>query len=84
MRSTALISAAQSAGFPNPGYSCVPVMVELTTATASRASGPPERGLFEYPYKVENGLLTIQAGAVADARDRDRKSLTGEKPPCAS
>jgi Rieske Fe-S protein len=28
----------------------------------SRASGPPERGLFEYPYKVENGLLTIQAG----------------------
>jgi quinol---cytochrome c reductase iron-sulfur subunit, bacillus type len=28
----------------------------------SRASGPPERGLFEYPYKVENGLVTIQAG----------------------
>src|ERR1700739_122586 len=28
----------------------------------SRASGPPERGLFEYPYKVQNGLLTIQAG----------------------
>ncbi len=28
----------------------------------SRASGPPERGLFEYPYKVENGVLTIQAG----------------------
>jgi len=28
----------------------------------SRASGPPERGLFEYPHKVENGLITIQAG----------------------
>ena len=28
----------------------------------SRASGPPERGLFEYPHKVENGLVTIQAG----------------------
>jgi Rieske Fe-S protein len=28
----------------------------------ARASGPPERGLFEYPFKVENGLLTIQAG----------------------
>jgi menaquinol-cytochrome c reductase iron-sulfur subunit len=28
----------------------------------SRASGPPERGLFEYPYKVENGLIAIQAG----------------------
>jgi Rieske Fe-S protein len=28
----------------------------------SRASGPPERGLFEYPYRVQNGLITIQAG----------------------
>ena len=48
----------------------------------SRASGPPERGLFEYQNKVENGLVTIQAGelptpgAVA--------FLTGEKPPCVS
>lgn len=28
----------------------------------SRASGPPERGLFEYPHKVEQGQLLIQAG----------------------
>jgi menaquinol-cytochrome c reductase iron-sulfur subunit len=28
----------------------------------ARASGPPERGLFEYHYKVENGSLLIQAG----------------------
>ena len=28
----------------------------------SRASGPPERGLFEYPYKVEGGKLLIHAG----------------------
>jgi len=28
----------------------------------SRASGPPERGLFEYPYKVEDGKLLIHAG----------------------
>jgi len=28
----------------------------------SRASGPPERGLFEYKYKVDNGTLTIHAG----------------------
>jgi len=27
----------------------------------SRASGPPERGLFEYPYKVQDGMVTIQA-----------------------
>lgn len=28
----------------------------------SRASGPPERGLFEYHYKVEGGKLFIKAG----------------------
>ena len=28
----------------------------------SRASGPPERGLFQYHYKIENGTLYIQAG----------------------
>jgi nitrite reductase/ring-hydroxylating ferredoxin subunit len=28
----------------------------------SRASGPPPRGLFEYPYKVENGKLMIETG----------------------
>jgi Rieske Fe-S protein len=28
----------------------------------SRAAGPPERGLFEYPHKLENGLVLIQGG----------------------
>ena len=28
----------------------------------SRASGPPERGLFEYDYRIENGILLIKAG----------------------
>lgn len=28
----------------------------------SRASGPPERGLFEYTYKIEDGKLFIKAG----------------------
>jgi menaquinol-cytochrome c reductase iron-sulfur subunit len=28
----------------------------------SRASGPPERGLFEYHYKVAGGKLLIKAG----------------------
>ncbi len=28
----------------------------------SRASGPPERGLFEYKYKVEAGKLFVKAG----------------------
>ncbi len=28
----------------------------------SRASGPPERGLFQYQYKIEEGKLFIKAG----------------------
>jgi len=28
----------------------------------SRASGPPERGLFEYHYRIDGGTLLIQAG----------------------
>jgi menaquinol-cytochrome c reductase iron-sulfur subunit len=31
-------------------------------ADGSRASGPPERGLFTYPLKVENGRILIDAG----------------------
>jgi len=30
----------------------------------SRASGPPLRGLFEYPRKVLNGVVMIQAGVL--------------------
>jgi nitrite reductase/ring-hydroxylating ferredoxin subunit len=48
----------------------------------SRASGPPERGLFEYPYKVENGVLTIDAGELPTPGD-PVASLSTEKPPCA-
>ena len=49
----------------------------------SRASGPPERGLFEYPYKVENGLITIQAGELPTPGGAMANSHR-EKPPCAS
>lgn len=31
-------------------------------ADGSRASGPPERGLFTYPTKIQNGRLFIDAG----------------------
>ena len=48
----------------------------------SRASGPPERGLFEYPYKVENGLLAIQAGELPTPGTA-LVTLATEKPPCA-
>jgi len=48
----------------------------------ARASGPPERGLFEYPYKIENGVLTIDAGQLPTPGD-PVASLTSEKPACA-
>jgi len=47
----------------------------------SRASGPPERGLFEYPYKVENGLVTIQTGELPTPGAS--ASLARKKPSCA-
>jgi menaquinol-cytochrome c reductase iron-sulfur subunit len=48
----------------------------------SRASGPPERGLFEYPYRVQDGMVHIQAGELPTP-GAAIAALTGE-PPCAS
>lgn len=48
----------------------------------SRASGPPERGLFEYSYKVENGVLTIQAGELPTP-GAPTAGLTPRKSSCA-
>jgi len=48
----------------------------------SRASGPPERGLFEYPYKVQDGLVTIHAGELPTPGAS--VALVGKKPPCAA
>ena len=47
----------------------------------SRASGPPERGLFEYPYKVQNGRISIQAGELPTPGAS--ASLVQLRPPCA-
>ena len=47
----------------------------------SRASGPPERGLFEYPYKIQDGLVTIQAGQLPTPGTS--AALVGKKRPCA-
>lgn len=39
-------------------------------ADGSRASGPPERGLFKYLSKIENGKLMIQAGQMPTLQNR--------------
>src|SRR3984885_6496713 len=48
--------------FPQSGLFMCPCHGGAYYRDGSRASGPPERGLFEYPNRVENGLITIQAG----------------------
>jgi menaquinol-cytochrome c reductase iron-sulfur subunit len=48
--------------FPQSGLFMCPCHGGAYYRDGSRASGPPERGLFEYPYKIENGIIAIQAG----------------------
>jgi len=69
--------------FPQSGLFMCPCHGGAYYRDGARASGPPERGLFEYPYKVENGLVTIQAGELPTP-GAAIASLTGAKPPCAS
>src|SRR5207253_11470156 len=49
----------------------------------SRASGAPERGLFEYPYKVQDGMVTILAGELPTPGS-PTASLFGNKAPCGA
>jgi Rieske Fe-S protein len=48
--------------FPQSGLFMCPCHGGVYYSDGSRASGPPERGLFEYRYKVELDKLLIKAG----------------------
>src|SRR4051794_35221195 len=65
--------------FPQSGLFMCPCHGGAYYRDGSRASGPPERGLFEYPYKVENGVVTIQAGELPTP-GAAMASLCTEKP----
>ena len=67
--------------FPQSGLFMCPCHGGAYYRDGSRASGPPERGLFEYPYKVENGLITIQAGEMPTPGPN--ASLVRKEPPCS-
>ena len=67
--------------FPQSGLFMCPCHGGAYYRDGSRASGPPERGLFEYPYKVEKGLITIQAGEMPTPGPG--ASLMRKEPPCA-
>ena len=67
--------------FPQSGLFMCPCHGGAYYRDGSRASGPPERGLFEYPFKVQNGVLTIRAGELPTPG----QSAAGARrePPCA-
>lgn len=46
-------------------------------ADGSRASGPPERGLFTYEMKVENGKLLINAGQMPTLENKASLNCPG-------
>jgi nitrite reductase/ring-hydroxylating ferredoxin subunit len=48
--------------FPQSQLFMCPCHGGVYYADGSRASGPPERGLFTYDYKIDNGQLQINAG----------------------
>jgi Rieske Fe-S protein len=68
--------------FPQSGLFMCPCHGGAYYRDGSRASGPPERGLFQYPYRVENGILTIQAGELPTP-GAPTATLATEKPSCA-
>jgi menaquinol-cytochrome c reductase iron-sulfur subunit len=67
--------------FPQSALFMCPCHGGVYYQDGSRASGPPERGLFEYSYKVENGELVIQAGELPTPGPSAK--LAGRKSPCA-
>ncbi len=48
--------------FPQSGLFMCPCHGGAYYQDGSRASGPPERGLFEYTYRIDGGKLLIKAG----------------------
>jgi menaquinol-cytochrome c reductase iron-sulfur subunit len=74
--------------FPQSGLFMCPCHGGAYYADGSRASGPPERGLFEYPFKILDGNLHIQAGELftpgpSAALIRIQDSIGSKRPPCA-
>src|ERR1700741_3311735 len=67
--------------FPQSGLFMCPCHGGAYYRDGSRASGPPERGLFEYPYEVRDGLVTIQAGELPTPGS-PTASLFGNRTPC--
>lgn len=69
--------------FPQSGLFMCPCHGGVYYSDGSRASGPPERGLFEYPHKVDQGNLLIQAGELPTPGSPSAKLISIRSSPCA-
>jgi Rieske Fe-S protein len=69
--------------FPQSGLFMCPCHGGAYYRDGSRASGPPERGLFEYGYQVKDGLIAIQAGELPTPGASAALVRIGKMPPCA-
>jgi quinol---cytochrome c reductase iron-sulfur subunit, bacillus type len=67
--------------FPQSGLFMCPCHGGAYYRDGARASGPPERGLFEYAYGVRNGELSIHAGELPTPGPT--ASRLKREPPCA-
>jgi len=61
--------------FPQSGLFMCPCHGGVYYSDGSRASGPPERGLFEYKYKVQGNQLQIFAGQTPTLSNEASNSL---------
>ena len=70
--------------FPQSGLFMCPCHGGVYYADGSRASGPPERGLFQYRYKVEQGNLLILAGEMPTTGSPTARliNIAVRRPPC--
>jgi Rieske Fe-S protein len=71
--------------FPQSGLFMCPCHGGAYYSDGSRASGPPERGLFEYRYTVEQGNLLVHAGQMPTTGVPVARltNISLDKPPCA-
>jgi menaquinol-cytochrome c reductase iron-sulfur subunit len=69
--------------FPQSNLFMCPCHGGAYYADGARASGPPERGLFEYRHKIEGGDLFIEAGDMpTPGAPGALTSLGVRRPPC--
>ena len=67
--------------FPQSGLFMCPCHGGVYYRDGSRASGPPERALVEYPWRVQKGQIIIQAGELPTPGAS--AALDRRTPPCA-